>query len=239
MTDYDPRLVDVYDQDNPDGPDHDFYRGLAGEASARSVVDLGCGTGILTVTLASVERSVVGVDPSASMIGFARNRPGAAHVDWVVGDSRSIPGTGYDFAAMTGNVVQAIPGAAWPRTLRDLRLAMGNGGTLAFESRNPAVRAWDNWAFDDKRRDSPHGPLIERRTVSAPAPGVVELQTSTTFAATGECVDETQQLAFRDRNTITRDVRAAGFAVEATYGDWIRTPFTDHAPIMVFVCRAV
>lgn len=239
MTDYDPRLVDLYDQDNPDGPDHDFYRSLACEAQARNVVDLGCGTGILTVTLASAERTVVGVDPSASMIGFARSRPGAAQVDWVVGDSMSIPGNGYDFALMTGNVVQAIPGAAWPRTLRDLRLAMGHGGTLAFESRNPAARAWDNWAFEDKRRDSLHGPLIERRTVSALAPGVVELQASTTFAATGECVHETQVLAFRDRTTVTNDLFEAGFAVEATYGDWARTPFAVDAPIMVFVCRAV
>ena len=239
MTDYDPRLVDLYDQDNPDGPDHDFYRSLACEAQARNVVDLGCGTGILTVTLAAAERTVVGVDPSASMIGFARSRPGAAQVDWVVGDSAGIPGTGYDFAVMTGNVVQAIPGADWPRTLRDLRLAMEHGGTLAFESRNPAARAWDNWAFEDKRRDSLHGPLIERRTVSAPARGVVELQASTTFAATGECVHETHLLAFRDRTTITSDLFEAGFAVEATYGDWIRTPFAVDAPIMVFVCRAV
>lgn len=238
MTDYDPRLVDLYDQDNPDGPDHDFYRSLAGEVRARNVVDLGCGTGILTVTLASAERTVVGVDPSASMIGFARNRPGAAQVDWVVGDSTSIPGTGYDFAVMTGNVVQAIPGAAWPRTLQDLRTAMADGGTLAFESRNPAARAWDNWAFEDRRRASLHGPLIERRTVSAPSPGVVELQASTTFAATGECVHETQLLAFRHRTTITNDLFEADFAMEATYGDWIRTPFADDAPIMVFVCRA-
>ena len=239
MTDYDPRLVDLYDRDNPDGPDHDFYRTLASEVRARNMVDLGCGTGILTVTLASAERTVVGVDPSASMIGFARNRLGAARVDWVVGDSRSITGTGYDFAVMTGNVVQAIPGADWPRTLRDLRRAMGHGGTLAFESRNPAARAWDNWAFEDKRRDSQHGPLIERRIVSAPAPGVVELQTSTTFTATGECVHETQLLAFRDRNSIANDLVEAGFAVEATYGDWVRTPYADDAPIMVFVCRAV
>lgn len=239
MTDYDPRLVDVYDQDNPDGPDHDFYRGLADEVAARNVVDLGCGTGILTVTLASAARTVVGVDPSTSMIGFARNRPGASQADWVVGDSRSIPGTGYDFAVMTGNVVQAIPGAAWSRTLRDLRQAMRHGGTLAFESRNPAVRGWDNWAFEDKRRDSLHGPMIERRTVSAPAPGVVKLQTSTTFAATGESIHETQLLAFRHGTTITRDLVEAGFAVEAIYGDWTRTPFADDAPIMVFVCRAV
>ena len=26
--DYDPRIVDFYDEDNPDGADHDYYRSL-------------------------------------------------------------------------------------------------------------------------------------------------------------------------------------------------------------------
>ena len=52
---YDPRIVDLYDLDNPDGPDHDFYRALADSRDARSILDLGCGTGILTVTLPKAE----------------------------------------------------------------------------------------------------------------------------------------------------------------------------------------
>ena len=27
--DYDPRIVGFYDEDNPDGADHDYYRSLA------------------------------------------------------------------------------------------------------------------------------------------------------------------------------------------------------------------
>lgn len=57
------RLASVYDIDNPDGPDHDFFRHIAEQVAARHIVDLGCGTGLLTVTLPGPGRSVTGIDP--------------------------------------------------------------------------------------------------------------------------------------------------------------------------------
>lgn len=150
MNDYDRRRVALYDEDNPDGPDHDFYRVLADEVSAYSIVDLGCGTGILTVTFARQGRTVVGVDPSASMLAYARRRIGTAGVNWIVGDSRSIPAGLFDYAVMTGNVAQHMSDPDWNRTLSDLRKSLRKGGTLSFESRNPAVRAWESWASDER-----------------------------------------------------------------------------------------
>ena len=55
----DPRLIALYDDDNPDGPDHDHARALAEELGARTIVDLGCGTGQLAVTLARPGRTVI------------------------------------------------------------------------------------------------------------------------------------------------------------------------------------
>lgn len=128
MSDYDPRLVDLYDQDNPDGLDHDFYRSLADVRGARAIVDLGCGTGLLTVTFVTEGRRVVGVDPSAVMLDLARRRPGASGVEWIEGDSASIPGDDFDLAVMTGNVAQHIGDADWTRTLADLRRSLRAGG---------------------------------------------------------------------------------------------------------------
>lgn len=108
MPDYDPRLVALYDLDNPDGPDHDFYRALAERIDARSVLDLGCGTGLLTTTLAREGRRVVGIDPSPAMLAMARSRPGAERVEWILGDSRAAPAGPFDLVVMTGNVAQHI-----------------------------------------------------------------------------------------------------------------------------------
>ena len=48
----DADLVELYDLDNPGGDDHAYYRALADQIDARTIVDLGCGTGLLTRSLA-------------------------------------------------------------------------------------------------------------------------------------------------------------------------------------------
>lgn len=239
MIDYDSRLVDLYDQDNPDGPDHDFYRALADERHAKSVLDLGCGTGILTATLVRDDRTVVGVDPSAGMVTYARRRPGASSVTWILGDSRSIPDVQFDYTVMTGNVVQHILGTDWDRTLRDIRSSLVAGGTLAFESRNPAARAWEEWGSSPRTtRETPGGALVEWADVRELGDGVVEIAFHNLFVEANETVTETLRLAFRERNLLEDQLRDAGFDVEAVYGDWQRTPFTAQSPLMVFVARA-
>lgn len=239
MSDYDPRVVDLYDADNPDGPDHDFYRALADAREARTILDLGCGTGMLTVTLAGRGRRVVGVDPSPAMLAFAQARDGAEHVEWIAGDSAAAPAEQFDLVVMTGNVAQHIPDAEWARSLRDLRTRMRPGGTLAFETRNPAAREWESWAADrSTSRDTPHGPLVEWMDVELVDERTVRFQAHNHFAAGDETVTEKQSLVFRGLAELEADLRAAGFDVETVYGDWAGTPFDDEARLMIFVTRA-
>ena len=59
-------------------------------------IDLGCGTGQLTVSLAARVRAVLAVDPEADMLAHARRaaqRSGAANITWVVGDDRELRAT--------------------------------------------------------------------------------------------------------------------------------------------------
>ena len=69
----DPRLVELYDIDNPRGADTDFYIGLAAELGARAIIDLGCGTGAAGAAwaLAAGGASVSGFDRSVWAIAEA------------------------------------------------------------------------------------------------------------------------------------------------------------------------
>lgn len=61
------------------------------------VVDLGCGTGQLTVPLAGQVRSVAGVDPEPDMLLRARLAAadrGVANVSWMIGSDADMPALG-------------------------------------------------------------------------------------------------------------------------------------------------
>ncbi len=246
MTDYDARLVQLYDADNPDGPDHDFYRSLAERIGARTILDVGCGTGMLTVTLATGGRRVIGLDPSARMLQHARNRARASCVTWVHGtaadlDIGSLEMGNVDYAVMTGNVAQHLTGDDWAATLHGIRRAIRSGGVLAFESRNPAARAFETWAARPRAtRHTDLGPLTEWTEIrDVGTDGSVRLAFHNVFERTGEQVIEDLTLIFRDLPTIERDLLEAGFNIETVSGAWSGRAFSAADPIMVFQTTAI
>lgn len=73
----DVSLAALYDTLNPWGPSDDFYLDLV--MSARSVLDVGCGTGRLLAGAreAGHEGRLCGLDPAAAMLVQARRRTAA------------------------------------------------------------------------------------------------------------------------------------------------------------------
>lgn len=58
------------------------------------VVDLGCGTGQLSLPLATRVRAVVGMDPEPDMLALARRsaqQRGAANISWILGADTDLP----------------------------------------------------------------------------------------------------------------------------------------------------
>lgn len=238
--DYHPWIVELYDDDNPAGCDHAYYRGLADRLGALSIIDLGCGTGMLTRTLAGKDRQVVGVDPSRMMIDAARRGDSEYSVSWIVEDSSAIDTRDVDLVVMTGNVAQHIPDPDWERTLSDLHRAMRPGAVLAFESRNPAVQAWLDWhQSEPSRRSTAHGVLEEWSEVVDRGSGIIEASFFNRFVEMNELIVEHETFVFRTQSAITDQLDRAGFAVDAVHGDWQRTPFDGTQGLFVIEARAL
>lgn len=237
MASLDPRLAALYDVDNPGGRDHDWFRALADRLDARTIVDLGCGTGLLTASLAGPDRRIIGVDPDVEMLNVADRRDNCRRANWVLGDSRAIGGVDADLVVMSGNVAQHIRDDAWGRTLADIHAALRPGGVLAFESRNPLARAWLQWNRDKTygTRDTPSGPLTEwMEVVAVMDEGDVTFEAHNIFEATGEHLVYVETLAFRDAERITADLKAAGLIVEQLWGGWSRQRPSPDSSLLVF-----
>jgi SAM-dependent methyltransferase len=124
-----PRLAALYDPLDPDRADLLAYLGMAGEFGARSVLDIGCGTGTLSCVLAILGLEVTGLDPAAASLDIARAKPGGERVRWVHGDMSALPPLQVDLAVMTGNVAQVFLGdEEWRTVLGAVYGGWGGGG---------------------------------------------------------------------------------------------------------------
>jgi SAM-dependent methyltransferase len=213
-----PRLVSIYDALDGDRGDLDAYAAIVEGARAGSVLDVGCGTGTFALQLADRGLDVVGVDPAEGSLRVARGKPGAERVRWIRGDAARLPPLQVDAATMTGNVAQAIVDpAAWTQTLDGVREALRPDGTLVFETRNPAARAWERWNRADSYRVTDIRDVgsveswVELTDVSLP---LVSFRWTYVFRADGGVVTSDSTLRFRERHEVEATLEQRGFAVD-------------------------
>ncbi|MBX9244174.1 class I SAM-dependent methyltransferase [Actinotalea ferrariae] len=214
----DPRLAPLYDPLDPDRSDLDHYVALVEELGARSVLDVGCGTGTFACLLASRGIEVVGVDPAAASLDVARGKPCAHQVRWVHGDATTLPPLRVDLASMTGNVAQVFVGDdEWAATLDGLARAVRPEGHLVLESRVPERRAWLEWdrerTYDVTELDGV-GRVETWTDVTEVAGDVVSFRSTYVLGAARTVLTSESTLRFRTLEQLVGSLDRAGFVVD-------------------------
>lgn len=236
----DPRLVAVYDAAFGWARDDEYFLAVASESGLARVLDLGCGTGRLTLAMAAAGHSVTGVDPATASIEAARRKPGAERVTWIVGTSAELEGS-FDVAVLTSHVAQfLVTDEEWDRTFADVQRALAPAGRLAFDTRDPLDRTWEQWNPVDSRRavEMPDGSVVEMWTeVTAVRDGLVDFTIHYQFPDADELVS-TATLRFRSEAEIRGSLQALGFTVETVYGGWGREPVGQGDGELLVIARA-
>jgi SAM-dependent methyltransferase len=234
----DPRLAALYDALNPADASTVFYLSLPGTPPAR-ILDVGCGTGLLACEFAARGYEVTGADPAAAMLAVARGRPGGDQVRWIQTDAAGLDtGTSFDLIIMTGHVFQQL------LEDRDVRVALSAlarhlapGGRLAFETRNPAVREWQDWnPRDTRQRVEAAGVAADvHYDISAVAGELVAYETWYQFADARDPIVVPDTLRFMDRAQAAAFLAEAGLAQATWYGDWDGSPYGPASPEIIAV----
>jgi SAM-dependent methyltransferase len=238
----DPRLVAIYDTVNPITDYESFYLDLAAKLSASSIIDIGCGTGLLTCELAKRGHRLIGVEPSKAMLALARSRHCGDQVEWIEGGALRLGEVGADLAIMTGHVAQIIgDDEVWSATLAAIHMALRSGGHVAFESRNPLARPWTAWTPQASYRrveDAVVGP-VEVWFQDLEIDGdLVRYEIHYLFARSGEEVVSHTELRFRTWAELSRSLLDAGFSVENVFGDWDGRPADAASHELIFVAAS-
>ncbi|MGF7229678.1 MAG: class I SAM-dependent methyltransferase [Candidatus Saccharibacteria bacterium] len=237
----DPMLVTIYDAVNPISSYVDFYLSLADELNIEKVIDLGCGTGLLSNELVKKGHEVIGIEPAPEMLKQAKKKYGN-EAEWIAGSAEALrTDMQADLVIMAGHVAQFfLDDDIWQQALRSMYRALKPGGYLVFESRNPLVRPFADWPTKSYTGQIPQTPLgpVEWWPENLNYDGcraVYELHYH--FKGAGKELISANELRFRTKEEITETLQDAGFMFEYVYGDWASKPFANDDHEMIFLAK--
>lgn len=236
-----PLLVQAYDSINALGDDADFWFREIKRLAPKSIIDFGCGTGILTCELATQGYNTIGIDPFGAMLEIARKKPNADKVRWIEGNYTKLQGLRSDLLLMTSHVAQfLLTDEEWNGLLNNAYASLNTGGHILFDSRHSLIESFAKWPTEQSKRK-----------VADPILGEIEywcnlLETTDTLATyelhyhfllSDEKVISKDTIIFRPKDTIEQALKNSGFIVKTIYGDWDSSLFTDTSPEMLFVAQ--
>jgi SAM-dependent methyltransferase len=230
----------LYDRLVPPGPCETFYDSLAPEGG--SVLDLGCGTGRLTIPLAGRGRSITGLDASASMLSAARAKSSAcgAPVVWAQGDmSRFDLGRRFDLIMVTCNsLAHLTDDEALQGCFASVRRHLREGGVFAFDVVNPDLKLLRRPTKERVKRAEAGSGVRLRETVRYDD----QSQIRETHWRIHDRDGSVREVAFRLRqflpDALPALLQTAGLRLTARYGDLERNPFGARSRLQVCLAAA-
>jgi len=236
----------LYDALLPVGAHLPYYVELSREAPG-DVLELACGTGQLTVPVASAGLPIVGIDTSAPMLNRAKERAAAAKVtvEYLPGDMRS-----FDLGRRFGLIFIARNSLLHLHSTEEILAAfamvrrhLAPEGIFAFDIFNPSVRmlaspAGERFSIFQKETES-FGTLSVEGTNDYDSATQVN-RSHWYVSAQGKPDGWILALALRSifPQELPLLLAAGGFHLKSRAGDLEQTPFDSSSRLQVCLCQA-
>jgi ubiquinone/menaquinone biosynthesis C-methylase UbiE len=223
-----------------------FWQRVASRARGQ-VLELGCGTGRVSIPLAKAGVQIVGVDRSAPMLERARKRTKVGGPEgpplYVRADIRALPfgdGSFPSVIAPYGILQSLIRPRDLTATLASVARVVAPGGTFGIDL-VPDVPKWREYSNRVQLRGKAgqsHLTLIE--TVRQDPKRRLTMFEQTFVERRGDRTKEHRfELTFRtvSVNEMTKQLERAGFTVDAVLGDYRGRAWDDRADVWIILAR--
>jgi SAM-dependent methyltransferase len=243
--------ADYYDlMDRDLAPFVEFYRSLLTDRT-QAALELGCGTGTIAVAIAqqwrqqgggAASRKIIGIDGSSRMLEIARTRDPS--IEWVFGDIRTPPVRGpFDFIFCCFNTLQLL--------LEDGDLAK------TFAAVHRLLAPEGRFAFDIYQPNIPYLSIVQNnrlaKSVTDQLGRNLEVREDTVYDPDTRLLNVSWRLLDQAKPDETlastrynlrqyfpveveRQLSGAGLVVHERYGDFDRSPLTEHSRKQILIC---
>ncbi len=239
----DPKMASMYDFHNQHYPlEKQFYFEFASEIKAKKIIDLGCGTGLLTIPLSEFGYEMIGVEPAKSMLDIAKQNPNSNKVKWINGDALDLSEENVDLTIMTAHVAQfLLDDEYFFDCLKSINKSLKNGGYLVFDSRN-TFKSVDELGWPTKNNpkesyDPINGKMQWWVNILQVNGNRVIYEIHTMIIETQKLLISINELIFRTKEEITNFLLQSNFVVEKVYGDWDKQDVKESSPEFIFIAK--
>jgi len=234
----------VYDLENKDLDDLPFYLSLAQEVSG-SVLELGCGTGRITIPLAQKGIEITGLDIVPGMLSRAQEKSGDLPIQWIEADIRDFHlGKLFDLIYTTGSVFQHLI----ERTEQEMMLAcvkehLSPDGLFAIDLLFPSRSSMEDSEEQDWYvYENEEGKKVKVTGTDKYDPTKqIKHETAYRRWQDGEGREIIKRARFALRVIFPQEMKALlhynGFSITHCYGSWDRSPLTAESQNMIYLCK--
>ncbi|CCN49416.1 conserved hypothetical protein [Vibrio nigripulchritudo MADA3029] len=217
---------------------------LARQKDATSLLDVCCGTGLVTIPLSNDLKRTVGIDFSLPMLRYANEKSKDLNdVEFYEADATNFCiGETFDLISMTGNAFQAfITESSLKAVLGNIRQHMHSNSLFVFDTRLLCQSNLEAMSICEYR-DSYIGPNGEQ--VQVEGKGSKHQQFENTILLdirreyqSGERYDSQIELKYWSLDEVRQHLASCNLEVVEMYADWNKTPIEDSSTNLVAVVQ--